>query len=84
VNLHLPADAQAKLPARLKENFKEFAGRHVARTDRTDGVQLTFDDGAWVLMRPSGTEPVVRVYSEAASIAESQEIAEKARIWIVQ
>ena len=84
VNLHLPDDARAGLPARLKENFKQFAGRHVARTDRTDGVQLTFDDGAWVLMRPSGTEPVVRVYSEAASVPESQEIAERARTWIVQ
>jgi alpha-D-glucose phosphate-specific phosphoglucomutase len=83
VNLHLPAEVQAKLAARLKHNFKEFAGRHVARTDRTDGLQLTFDDGSWVLMRPSGTEPVVRIYSEAASVAESKELAEKARAWIV-
>ncbi|MFZ1032318.1 MAG: phosphoglucomutase/phosphomannomutase family protein, partial [Candidatus Acidiferrales bacterium] len=63
MNLHLPAETQAKLPERLRENFSEFAGRKVAKTDRTDGLQLIFDDGSWVLMRPSGTEPVVRIYT---------------------
>ena len=84
MNLHLPDAAQSKLPARLQADFGEFAGRHVARTDRADGVQLTFDDGAWVLMRPSGTEPVVRINTEAATMAESQKLAEDARAWIVQ
>jgi len=84
MNLHLPDETQTKLPARLRADFKEFTGRHVARTDRTDGLQLTFDDGAWVLMRPSGTEPVVRIYTEAATPAESQKLAEDARAWIVQ
>ena len=64
-NLHLPAETQAKLPERLRENFNEFAGHQVAKTDRTDGLQLIFDDGSWILMRPSGTEPVVRIYTEA-------------------
>ena len=82
VNLHPPEEVQAKLPARLKAEFKEFAGRRVARTDRTDGLKLVFDDGAWVLMRPSGTEPVVRIYTEAAKVEESNGIAEKAKAWI--
>ncbi len=84
VNLHLPETTQAKLPERLRADFKEFAGRRVARTDRTDGLKLTLDDGAWVLMRPSGTEPVVRIYTEAATLAASQKLAEDARAWIVQ
>jgi phosphoglucomutase len=84
MNLYLPDDAQSRLAGRLRADFREFAGRRVARTDRTDGVQLTFDDGAWVLMRPSGTEPVVRIYTEAATMAESQKLAEDARAWIVQ
>jgi phosphoglucomutase len=84
MNLHLPDDAQSKLPSRLRADFKDFAGRHVARTDRTDGLQLTFDDGAWILMRPSGTEPVARIYTEAATKAEAQKLAEDARAWIVQ
>ena len=84
VNLHLPEDAQAKLPARLKEDFKAFAGRRVTKVDRTDGLQLTFEDGSWILMRPSGTEPVARIYTESATPVESQKLAEDARKWIVQ
>jgi phosphoglucomutase len=84
MNLHLPDDAQAKLPTRLKEDFKIFAGRRVAKIDRTDGCQLTFDDGSWILMRPSGTEPVARIYTESTSQAESDKLAEDARAWIVQ
>jgi phosphoglucomutase len=63
---------------------KDFAGRRVKSIDRTDGLQMTFDDGAWLLMRPSGTEPVVRVYTESKTQAESQKIAEDARAWINQ
>jgi len=84
VNLHLPADVQAKLPERLRADFKEFAGRHVKHTDRTDGLKLVLDDDTWLLMRPSGTEPVVRIYTEAATLAASQELADRARAWIVQ
>jgi phosphoglucomutase len=84
LNLHLPAEAQAKLPKRLLANFTEFAGRKVAKTDRTDGLQLIFDDGSWILMRPSGTEPVVRIYTEAGKLATAQKLAQEARAWITQ
>ncbi len=83
-NLHLPAEAQAKLPHRLLENFTEFAGHRVAKIDRTDGLKLIFDDSSWILMRPSGTEPVVRIYTEAAKLAAAQKLAEEARAWISQ
>jgi phosphomannomutase len=33
-------------------------------------------------MRPSGTEPVVRIYAEASSIAAAEQLAEEARAWI--
>jgi phosphoglucomutase len=84
VNLHLAEDVQAKLPQRLRADFKEFAGRRVAQTNRADGLKLIFDDGDWLLMRPSGTEPVVRVYAEAATLAASQKLAEQARAWVTQ
>lgn len=44
-----------------------FDGRKVVRLDRTDGLKLVLEDGAWMLLRPSGTEPVVRQYFEAPS-----------------
>jgi phosphoglucomutase len=83
-NLHLPAEAQAKLPDRLRENFSEFAGHKVAKIDRTDGLKLIFEDSSWILMRPSGTEPVARIYTEAATEAAAQELAAEARAWITQ
>ncbi len=82
VNVHLAPDVQAKLLDRLRGDFEDFAGHHVARTDRTEGLKLIFDDQSWLLMRPSGTEPIVRIYSEAASITEAQQLAEEARKWI--
>jgi phosphoglucomutase len=84
VNLHLAEDAQAKLRERLRAEFKEFAGRRVAQTNRADGVKLIFEDGDWLLMRPSGTEPVVRIYTEAATLTGSQKLAEQARVWVMQ
>jgi phosphomannomutase len=39
-----------------------------------DGFKFSLDDGSWVLMRMSGTEPLMRVYSEAASPEEVREL----------
>jgi len=59
-------DAQAtRLDAQLGHLPESFGGRPVVRANRLDGVQLSFDDGSWVLMRPAGTEPLLRIYAEA-------------------
>lgn len=42
-------------------------GETVARVDTTDGVKFYLADGSWLLVRPSGTEPVLRIYAEARS-----------------
>jgi phosphoglucomutase len=84
VNISLPENAVEKLQQRLRADFKDFAGHRVVREDRTDGLQLLFDDDSWILMRPSGTEPVVRAYAEAHSPAEAQDLAEQARQWVLQ
>jgi phosphoglucomutase len=82
LNLHLPPDVQAKLPDRLRGDFQEFTGRRVARTNRIDGLKLIFENGDWLLMRASGTEPVVRIYAEAESSASSQKLAADTRAWV--
>jgi phosphomannomutase len=81
-NLHLPEDLKARTIQRLGAEFSTFLGRRVARTDRSDGLKLVFDDGSWVLLRLSGTEPLLRVYTEAATEKESARICEDARAWI--
>jgi phosphomannomutase len=46
------------------------AGRNVERVRDDDGFKFYLDDGSWVLLRTSGTEPLIRVYSEAGSPEE--------------
>ncbi len=81
-NLHLPEDVKARAMMRLAAEHTTFLGRRVAKTDRSDGLKLVFDDGAWVLLRLSGTEPLLRVYTEAASQQEAAAISADARAWI--
>ena len=65
-----------------KGGIKTIASRPVMTENFTDGFKYIFADGSWLLIRPSGTEPVLRLYSEArdpALVAEllraGQEIA---------
>ena len=46
----------------------------VTNIDRTDGVKFYMKDG-WVLMRPSGTEPIFRVYVEAKEKQRAEQLA---------
>ena len=49
---------------------ESICGKRVAGVDRRDGVKFLLEGDAWVMMRPSGTEPLVRVYAEAATTEE--------------
>jgi phosphoglucomutase len=82
VNLHLKPEVQKKLAEKLKRDYDKFDSRKVVRTDRTDGLKMICDDGSWVLMRPSGTEPVVRLYCEASSEADRDRLVKAAREFI--
>jgi phosphoglucomutase len=81
-NLHLPDDVKTDTVARLKTDFKDFLGRHVANLDRTDGLKIAFDDGSWVLLRLSGTEPLMRIYTEAATPEAAEKLATETSAWI--
>lgn len=50
---------------------KQILGKAVARVDRTEGARFIFSDGSWLFMRLSGTEPIMRIYAESPSLAES-------------
>jgi phosphoglucomutase len=47
-------------------------------------LKLLFGDGSWVCYRLSGTEPVVRVYSEAGSPEELTKLSAAAKQWIFE
>jgi phosphomannomutase len=57
----------------LSKMKEKYAGEQV--TD-IDGVKIDFAD-SWVHLRKSNTEPIIRIYSEAKSVEEAQELAQK-------
>jgi alpha-D-glucose phosphate-specific phosphoglucomutase len=66
-NFRLTPEVKARFTEKLKADPTELSGRKVKQVVRTDGLKLILDDGSWVCYRLSGTEPVVRAYTEARS-----------------
>lgn len=54
---------------------KQIAGIDVKELGRKDGIKLYLQEGSWVLLRPSGTEPLMRVYLETNSLDKQEQIA---------
>lgn len=74
LDLHLPDDAKRTVVEGLcQAPPSALAGRRVREVRTVDGVKLLLEGDAWVLVRPSGTEPLLRVYLEAE--AEVQLVA---------
>ncbi len=70
-DLHMEVASGQELVAKLASNPPgEFAGFEVTNVDTMDGTKLEFDDESWLLFRQSGTEPMLRIYCEATSIAK--------------
>ena len=59
-------------------NPETVAGRTPVEVSHADGLRLDFADGSWVLMRPSRTDPVVRVYAEASDERDRDELLDAA------
>ena len=76
-DIHLQRDTYDRDRKRITEQLanhqpKEIAGVKVARVRSDDGFKFYLEDGSWVLFRTSGTEALVRIYSEAPDAAAVQ------------
>lgn len=69
----------ARLAALLADPPTTLAGVAVREVNRLDGCKLLLADGSWLLLRPSGTEPLLRCYAEAASSRRVNEILSAGR-----
>jgi len=47
------------------------------RIETIDGVKLWYDDGSWILIRPSGTEPIFRLYAESSTQEKADHMVER-------
>ena len=73
-------------PDELKEEVLEHLVKKVdaPEINRLDGVKLVYEDGSWVLFRPSGTEPIFRIYAEAKSPERVRELIEWHKLLVKQ
>jgi phosphomannomutase len=80
----LTPEVKGKFTTKLEAEPKEFAGRRVAEINRKDGLKLVLDDGSWVCYRVSGTEPVVRAYTEARSLEGLKKLSVAAKQFVFE
>ena len=78
-NFRLTPEMKEKFTRKVVNDPSDFLGRKVKQVVRTDGLKLVLDDGSWVCYRLSGTEPVVRVYSEARSPEDLEKLSAAAK-----
>lgn len=64
------------------KKLTEIDGKKVVEWKFTDGVKHILENGSWLLVRPSGTEPVLRIYSEAPNRKEAVSLVEDATGWV--
>jgi len=77
-DLHLSEERIGALKSRLKEAPpKALLGRPVVREHLLDGFKYFLEDGSWLLIRPSGTEPLLRLYAEAPSAEEAGKLIDE-------
>ena len=67
---------KAKAGAQVKVGDKEKTVRELLTVD---GVKIIFEDDSWMLIRPSGTEPKVRIYTECREETEKDAMFEAAK-----
>jgi phosphomannomutase len=68
IDLHIDNDNKLRIIEDCKiGKFSQFGKYKVERIETTDGFKFFFDTDTWLMIRPSGTEPVLRTYAEASS-----------------
>lgn len=84
VNLKLDKGLENEFQKRMDSPPSEFGGIKIAGEVTIDGNKFLLEDGSWILMRKSGTEPVVRIYAEAEDDEKLDRIIKSARDFILK
>lgn len=74
-DLHITEELKGKIISSCKAGeYTAFGKYKVKEVQTIDGFKYFFDDNRWMMIRPSGTEPVLRTYAEAPTMEEVREI----------
>ena len=83
IGVRLTPEIAESLPDILARDPSEIGGRKIENVNRLDGVKFFFEDGTWMLLRPSGTEPLVRIYAESENKEDLEELLEQGRSYLL-
>jgi len=83
IGVKLTPDVAERLKEKLAHEPSEIGGKRIQSINRIDGVKFLFDNNAWMLMRPSGTEPMVRIYAESENVNDLEKILEQGRKYLL-
>jgi len=76
-DVHFPEADRERMTRHIQDNSPDtIQGVRVVKKDTYDGFRFTLEDGTWLLVRFSGTEPVLRVYAESDSMSRVEKLLE--------
>ncbi|MDA9261727.1 phosphoglucomutase/phosphomannomutase family protein [Flavobacteriales bacterium] len=74
-DLHITEELKLAIMDKCEQDgFSSFGDYKVTSIDKTDGFKFFFDNDEWLMIRASGTEPVLRTYAESDDLAGAQKI----------
>ena len=81
--IHRPVADKALWTTKLVKKLpKKILNTPIKELIQTDGLKIVLEDGHWLLMRPSGTEPLMRVYAESDKPERTLALLELAKKWV--
>jgi len=83
IGVKLTDEVAKSLKEKLAQEPSEISGRKIEKINRMDGVKFIFTDGSWMLLRPSGTEPLVRIYAESEKKEDLKVLLEQGRSYLL-
>ena len=83
IGVRLTDDVAASLADVLNREPKDIGGREIESLNRMDGVKFIFSEESWMLLRPSGTEPLVRIYAESETKEDLEVLLEQGRNYLL-
>jgi phosphoglucomutase len=83
IGVRLTPELMPVLKEKLKQEPTSVGGKQVKSINRIDGVKIIFEDDSWLLVRPSGTEPLVRIYAESESAKDMEVLLEQGRKYLL-